>query len=112
MVRPPARSAPSWAAVSIPMAAPLTTATPAPANPVPISTATSRPRAEQRLAPTTATRVASSSRIAPRTNRAAGGSGRSCNAPGYSAELGPAIRAPQAIMAASTRSGSMVPAHR
>ncbi len=105
-MRPPASSAPRCDDASMPYAAPLTTQTPALPSRRPRSRAISPPSDEHRRAPTIATRTSSTSRRAPRTYSATGGSSSCRHDDGYSASPGVRNRASTASAAAMTASAS------
>ncbi len=85
MLRPPTRSAPRCAAVSMPRARPLTMVTPRAARSAASVSATSSPYGVARRDPTTATASASSSTSAPRTWSVGGAVGTASRCAGYSA---------------------------
>ena len=106
-VRPPAWSAPRWAAASIPCAAPETTASPADTTARPRSSATERPISEHFREPTIATRSGRSIVDRPRRNRPTGGSERSRSRLSYSGSAGVTNRAPASVRRAAVASGSI-----
>ena len=83
IVRPPASSAPRWAAVSMPRASPLTTVTPRAPSAAPSRSATSSPYGVARRDPTIATASASSATRRPRTYNVSGADGTAASCAGY-----------------------------
>src|SRR5262245_3850057 len=86
-VRPPAASAPRWAAASMPRASPLTIVTPLDARSAARDSATSTPYAVAARAPTMAIARASSGWSAPRTS-SSGADGMVASSAGYAGSVG------------------------